>query len=444
MPVKPLAALCLQTILKHIELVSGLGHELPHDNPHVQRILSKVSSANQLREIELNSPQLQGYTEKFWRELIRREFPGARKKNYVPSDPTGWWKIYKRHKKEHDESLNAATAALKNAFDGLAAEKGKNVSLLVNRSQLPKPPRTGRALRTPGTGQRNDNTSSLSFTSGSRTKLTSGKNVLKRARREAMEAAAKRGVLGKTARPIGAPSAQIKSAPPSLLEHNRVAAQPEFRVPSGLSTNKPAPVRKRESSPAYGRKGDSPDPIVVDVSSGDDEDPLFDDVDAQSPPAKRPRLGPRRSTPPPKDPLFDSDGDESPRAKPAPAKLKTTPARPTMTPSSGAGPSKPAPPKRAGAAVLPGKPGASRFLAQSSAPSGKTAVSKKPLQTSPPPKQPASASAASAKAPAKPNPGAERASSPQEKPAASGSAPQPPVVRRKPKVDIFMKPRKRP
>ena len=445
MPVKTLAALCLHTILKHIELVSGLGHELPHDNPHVQRILSKVSSAKQLREIELNSPQLQGHTEKFWIELIRREFPGSRKKNYVPSDPTGWWKIYKRHKKEHDESLDAATAALKNAFDGLAAEKGKNVSLLVNRSQLPKPPRTGRALRTRGTGQRNDNTGSLSFTSGSRTKLTSGKNVLKRARREAMDVAAKRGVLGKTTRPIGAPSTQMKAAPPSLREHHRVAAQPEFRVPSGLTTNKPVPARKRDSSPAHGRKGDSPNPIVVDVSSGNDVNPLFDDIDAQSPPAKRPRLSLRRSTPPPKDPLFDSDGDESPRAKPAPAK-------PKMTPSSGAGPSKPAPLKRTGAAVLPGKPGASRFLAQSSTSSGKTSVSKKPLKSSPPPKQPVSASAAGAKAPAKPSPGsgagagagAGRASSPQGKPSASGSAPQPPIVRRKPKVDIFMKPRKRP
>lgn len=443
MPVKPLAALCLQTILKHIELVSGIGHELPHDNPHVQRILAKVSSANQLREIELNSPQLQGHTEKFWRELIRREFPGARKKNYVPSDPTGWWKIYKRHKKEHDESLNAATAALKSAFDGLAAEKGKNVSLLVNRSQLPKPPRTGRALGTRGTGQRNANTGSLSFTSGSKTKLNSGKNVLKRARREAMDVAAKRGALGKMARPIGAPSSQMKAAPPSLLEHKRVAAQPVFRVPSGLSTNKPAPARKRESSPVYARKEDSPDPIVVDVSSGDDADALFDDIDAQSPPAKRPRLGPRSSTPPPKDPLFDSDGYESPRAKP-------TSAKPKATPTSVAGPSKSAPPKRKGPAVLPGKPGASRFLAQSSASSGKAAVPKKPLKTSPPPMSTASASAAGAKAPGKPSSTAGsrseagRASLPQGKPAASGSAPQPPIVRRKPKVDVFMKPRKRP
>ena len=256
-----------------------------------------------------------------------------------------------------------------------------------------------------------------------------------------MDVAAKRGALGKMARPIGAPSSQIKAAPPSLLEHNRVASQPEFRVPSGLSTNRPAPARVRDPSPTHGRKNDGPDPIVVDVSSEDDVDPLFDDLDKQSPPAKKPRLGPKKSAPPAKDPLFDSDEDEGPKARPAPVKSKAVT-------SSGAGPSKPGPLKRAGAAALPGKPGASRFLAQSSTSSGKTAVSKRPAQTSPPPNQPASASTAGAKGPAKPSPGAGsgagRASSPQEKPSASGSTPQPPMVRRKPKVDIFMKPRKRP
>ncbi|KAL2112765.1 hypothetical protein VUR80DRAFT_6486 [Thermomyces stellatus] len=457
MPVKSLTTLCMQTILRNINLVSSVGTELPHDNPHVQKILSKVASAHQLHEIELNSPQLQGHTEKFWKELIRRHFPSSRKKNYVPSDPSGWYKVYKRHKKEDDESLEAANAALKSAFNDIAAEKEKNVSLLINRSQLPKPPRTGRALRTPRGDLQTNNTSSLTFNAGSRTKLTSGKNVLKRARREAMDVAAQRGPLGKQ---TGASSSQLKAAPPSFLERNRVAAQPAIRVPSKPSTAKLGPAVKRQFSPPDGAKSDEPEPIIVSVSDEEDSDPLFGGADDQGPPTKRPRLGPKQSGRPPKDPLFDSDGEESADAKEPAAKS-------TVAKGKAVASSQPKPLKRKAGALLPGKPGAGHFLSHSStAPSSKVTLSQKPSSAkpssavdagsnvraapkvgkapSPPAVKPSQAPETGKKSPVKLAPSADQDSSPKDKPASSAASHPPPMLPRKRKVDIFMKPRKRP
>lgn len=434
MPVKSLTTLCMQKILDNIKLVSGIGAELPHDNPHVQKILARIPSANQLREMELNSPQLQGYTEKFWKELIRRHFPGSKRKNYVPSDPTGWHKVYKRHKKEHDESLEAANAALKSAFDDIAVEKEKNVSVLLNSSQLPKPPRTGRAFARRGGGQQTANTSSLSFTGGSRTKLNSGKNVLKRARREAMDAAAKqRGPLGRLSRAGGVGPDMLKAAPSGFLERNRVASQPHIRAPSGPSTKKPVPANKRHASPL----DDGPEPIVLNVSDDEYSDPLFDDTDEQGPPAKKPRLGPKRTGYPAQDPLFDSDSEEGAEAKEASPKSR-------MTKRSGAASSQASPVKLKAGALLPGKPGAGRFLNHPSTTSGgKATASQKPSRASPPAKS-SSASATGPKGVAKPAPDTGRGPSPpQDRPAASGSARPPGMLPRKKKVDVFMKPKPR-
>lgn len=477
MPVKSLTALCMQKILNNISLVSSIGDELPHDNRHVQKILSRITSANQLRQMELNSPQLQGHTEKYWRELIRRDFLGARKKNYIPSDPTGWWKVYKRYKKEDDAASAAANAALKSAFNDIAAEKEKNVSLLISRSQLPRAPRTGRAYGTRQRGKAKEDTSSLRFNAGSRTKLNSGKNVLKRARREARDVAAQHGALGNMSR-VGAGASRLKAAPASLLEYNRVASQPDYRTPAGPSTESPA-HDKHQLSPPNGFKDDLPEPVIIDVTDDDYSDALFDDADEQPPPAKKPRLGTGRRGLPPKDPLFDSESDENSKSREPPAKprmkknglglpsshpappkrkarelydsdaeedlkMKQPPAKRAMTKGKAVAPSQAAPVKRKGP-LLPGKPGAGRFLnLPSTTSSTKAAAPQKPPQVKPSQASPPPARSSSATKSVNPASG-RSASPPQDKPGVEGSPASvqlgPP---RKKKVDIFMKPRRRP
>lgn len=447
----------MQQIIRNIHLISSVGTELPHDNPHVQKILSKVASAQQLHEIEVNSPQLQGHIENFWKELINRHFPGSRKKNYVPSNPSGWYKVYNRHKKEDDESLEAANATLKKAFTNIAAEKEKNESLILNRSDLPKPPRTGRALSRRGP-QKTIDKSSLTFNAGSRTKLNSGKNVLKRARREAMDVAAQHGSL---ARQMGVGSSKLKTAPRGFLEHSRVASQPPIRAPSGLSSKKPAPALKRQFSPPNRAKSDEPEPVVIDVSDEEDSGSLFDESDDQEPPAKKLRLGPKQSRYPPMSSFFDSDGAES-------SDTRETPKKSAIAKGKSVASSQPSPLKRKAGGLLPGKPGARHFLNTSSTgPSNKATPSQKPApakapassvdkrgvvkpaqkasKATSPPAKPSPVSASGEKGVAKLVPSAGRdPSPPQEKSATAGPSHPPQMLPRKKRVDIFMKPRRRP
>lgn len=439
MPPKSLVALCLGTILKNISLVSGIGDELPYDNPHVQKILSKIASATQLREMETNSPQLQGHTGKFWKEIIHREFPNSRKKNYVPSDPAGWWKVYKRHKKEHEESLEAATAALRNAFDGIAASDGKNRSLVLERSQLPKPTRTGRAIGARRRGQRPaTGSSSLTFTAGSRTKLVSGKNVLRRARREAMDIAVQRGSLATVSRAGGTGTSQLRAAPLSLLERNRVAAQPALRTSSGLASSLPAPVSRPRPARVDQRRHDEPEPIIVDVDMSDmgDSDSLFGDSDEDEPPAKKARRDSRQ----PRDlPRGSNDRDRAPKAKAAAPMANASKAVAIDSAEH-------EPPKRKKSALLPGKPGAGRFLKPSSNPSssGKSTALHRPPRAPTTSTTQSSTSATGAAAKVTSGPAGRAYSPPQAKPAASSPPPPPAaMLPRKRKVDIFMKPRKR-
>ncbi|SPN96861.1 uncharacterized protein DNG_00381 [Cephalotrichum gorgonifer] len=430
MPPKSLVALCLGTILKNINLVSGIGDDLPPDNPYVQKILARIGSSAQLREMEINSPQLQGHTDKYWKELIQRDFPNSRKKNYVPSDPSGWWKVYKRHKKEHDESLQAATAALKNAFDGIAEKEGRNVSVVLDRSRLPRPTRTGRSIGGPRRPPKRPDTSSLAFTAGSRTKLISGKSVLKRARREARDIAVQRGSLANLSRPLDSRSNQLRAAPASFIESNRVASQPALRAALPQAPKKPAVSETYTSYTSKGRK-DEPEAIIVGASDEEDSDNLFDDSDEERPAAKKSRYDSGRSG-------FRRANDSSGGNGWDGVKTK-----PTVSKDLGVDSSTTTPIKRKHTALLPGKPGAGRFLGKSSVSSSKVTASPNPSETSRSLSRPSPNSSGGTRVTTKSSPPARRASPPpQTKPTAS-SPPPAAMPPRKRKVDIFMKPRRR-
>ena len=446
MPVKSLVDLCLNTILKNINLVSGIGDELPHDNRHVQKILARIPTAAQLREVEVNSPQLQGHTAKYWKAMIHRDFPTARKKNYVPSDPAGWWKVYKRYKREHEESLRAATAALQSAFAGLAKEESGNVATIVDGKRLPRPPRTGtgRRIGAPRSGQRQAGSSTLAFTAGSRTKLVSGKNVLRRARREAKDIAAQRGSLGAVSRVSNAAGGQLRAAPTGFIEHHRVASQPEFRKSLPPTSSRPTQSSNTDAKVATKRKREDPECVVINVSEEDDSDDLFgEESDGDRPPAKVARLGSgRRQNTVKREPLFDDDGGyddnydgNSYSVSRKNSVSKTQSSRPLEATRVSL------PLKRPSAGLLPGKPGFTRFM--------KSTSSSRPSASSPPPKPSATLPAMakvsnSSTTPSKLSARPRAESPPQQLQAAAASQQSPDVAfPRKRKPDIFMKPRKR-
>ncbi|KAK7756864.1 hypothetical protein SLS62_001309 [Diatrype stigma] len=201
--------------------------------PTVRNILLQVNNAKQLRQLEENSPQLEGEDVECWTRLIKKDFPVlAKKHNFEPKNPASWYLIYAKYERLEAEQKREAEAKLKAAFAGLKKEKAENVSHIVASRKLPRPPKDGRGIpggaRRTGTGGRRPDDGDLRFTSGTRTKTTTGKGILRKAYREAREISAR----NRLATPTGllpVRQGQIASAPKAMVEEARIKAQPAIR-----------------------------------------------------------------------------------------------------------------------------------------------------------------------------------------------------------------------
>ncbi|PHH67246.1 hypothetical protein CDD81_3015 [Ophiocordyceps australis] len=205
MPLKSLFELATSACLQHIKEINSIGDFLPY--PTMRHILTKIESANQLHQIELNSPQIQGETGEIWTKIIENDFPLEYRANtYLPSSPDKWYRVWQKYKREHDAALKQSEEQLKSALLGLQEDKEKNVSKIVERKHLPP---AGRTKRFPS---RDAGTSRLTFASGSRTKTHNGSSVMKRVRREVQEIATIHGALSRAVR---APIRSAAAKPPA-------------------------------------------------------------------------------------------------------------------------------------------------------------------------------------------------------------------------------------
>ncbi|KAK1599953.1 RNA polymerase II transcription factor SIII subunit A [Colletotrichum navitas] len=238
-PVKSLAELCVAVCQRHITELSSVGNGDTLQYHHVRDILMRVTNPAQLREIEINSPHIQGETSEIWLRLIKKEFPTeSHDKNYAPKNPSKWYKIYERYAEERRHAQQQAEAELLARVQGLQQKKDNNVSRIVDPKFarfLPKPPKTGRTFGTRGRGGK-DLPSSLSFAAGSRMKTTTGASVMKKARREAKEIVGIRSNLAVPTGLIRAP--RLSKAPPSMAAEHRISTQPVFR-PTSTSSRPP-------------------------------------------------------------------------------------------------------------------------------------------------------------------------------------------------------------
>ncbi|KAK2010537.1 hypothetical protein LZ32DRAFT_607385 [Colletotrichum eremochloae] len=238
-PVKSLAELCIAVCQRHITELSSVGNGDTLQYHHVRDILMRVTNPAQLREIEINSPHIQGETSEIWLRLIKKEFPTeSHDKNYAPKNPSKWYKIYERYAEERRHAQQQAEAELLARVQGLQQKKDSNVSRIVDPKFarfLPKPPKTGRTFGTRGRGGK-ELPSSLSFAAGSRMKTTTGASVMKKARREAKEIVGIRSNLAVPTGLIRAP--RLSKAPPSMTAEHRISTQPVFR-PTSTSTRPP-------------------------------------------------------------------------------------------------------------------------------------------------------------------------------------------------------------
>jgi elongin-A len=202
----------------------------------VRSILQRIDSPEQLHQIEIHSPQIKGEDAELWRAFIARDIPTWSKKNYVPKNPHKWYEIYCRYKKEQQKEIEAAEATLKESMLGIQKRRATHVSKVVDMKTLPKLPRDPRMLANNGgvplnkhRGFKKEGASSLVWTAGSKTKLTDGKSVLTRARREAKEIS-QMSKLAKPTHQLSGRMGQVVRAPPAMVNEYRTANQPALKI----------------------------------------------------------------------------------------------------------------------------------------------------------------------------------------------------------------------
>ncbi|KAG5996305.1 hypothetical protein E4U54_002618 [Claviceps lovelessii] len=424
MPPKSLFDLATAACVKNLKGLESIGDFLPYEA--VRHILLKIESAPQLRQIELNSPQIKGHTGEIWLKLIERDFPLEYKnKAYKPQDPDHWYRVWEKYKKAHDRAIQESEDKLKNALAGLRQDKEKNTSRIIERKLLPKTLRlaSGKKLYS---GHRDAHSNALTFNAGSRTKTNNGASVMRKVRREVREIATIHGSLSK---PIRAPTrqslqTQLSKAPAAMVNDYQRASQPQYRSRTAFSPEARSALVEHEERATF----------ISDSEDDEDGDDIFDDEMPKAP---------SRSVPKSKPVIHASSTSHLKKASDSSSQA-TPPTSRASTPSTAS-----SSPKKASGGLLSNKfRGAVRKVAGKSSPSSRSS----PLPPPPPPPPPPTTTTTTTKTVATAKParqpevaktthvGPTRASSP---PAAdSGAAPVPPsdsLPRKRKAVDIFMR-----
>jgi elongin-A len=291
--------------------------------------LSRVTSPEQLRRIELASPQIRGEDAELWKAFIQRDVPNYKLKNYVPKNPLKWYEVYMRYKKEYMREIERDKERLREALLGIKKEKETHVSKVVDAKYLPKVPKDPRMLANdagvPIEGRKRalakPGVSSLSFASGPKTRMKDPASVLTRARREAKEISS-RNKLGKPTHGLIAPTSQVLRAPRAMVDDYRKAAKPQLRI---FATRKKPEGASNLQSPANGPSLEEREKklraltmtsrvTLVGSDSEDDSEDNLDDLVGEKKAAS--------TSPPPKKPYLKQETQHTPN--PASAKRPQT------------------------------------------------------------------------------------------------------------------------
>lgn len=232
--------MCLAVALRNVASITDIG-EMPFDS--ARPILKHIENPAQLHELEVNCPQLTAEPEQMaeiWSRLLYKKFPKWDEKGYAIDDDMSWYDTFVAVKDAVDRDNAEATAQLQRQLAGFDRDKEGHATLLVNnRALLRKMPGATAKRRTPG-GQ---HIGAFSFGAGSRTKMTTGQSVMRRARREAREI----GKISALSTPTGAlrvAQGQIRKAPEAMVHDHRVARNPEvvIRAPKKRSSASSGPL----------------------------------------------------------------------------------------------------------------------------------------------------------------------------------------------------------
>ncbi|KAL8952341.1 MAG: hypothetical protein Q9222_001752 [Ikaeria aurantiellina] len=202
----------------------------------IRPVLLKIENPKQLQNLEEACPQLYGPDEELWKAFIRRDIHKWEEKMIYPKNPKSWSKVYRKLQKEHEAEVAEDTARLKAAFSGIKQEKDRHQSRVMEG--VPHIPKLDgmqfahaaeyNRVKKPVKDTR-PTTTVLKFNSGSKTKVLTGRGVMEKARREAMELNRfkKNSALSTPTHQLHNIATQVLRAPPGRIEDFKRAAIPQ-------------------------------------------------------------------------------------------------------------------------------------------------------------------------------------------------------------------------
>jgi len=427
-PRRSLVEMCIKVAIDNIQKMNSLTGVPPR---LVSDILRAVKSAHQLHQFETRSEDIYDETPPHWRRIIAKDFPKlSQEHQWVPSNPKSWYKVWKKYKKIQDESVAAATEALAQTFAAQQKEKDSKRTqvVLLGQARMLALPSLGKGVLRNVGGSSGGSTSHWS-SQPPRPKPTPLSRV-----KTQVKAEAKRLKLATPTGSLVVRPGQIAKAPDSMIRDKRIERQ--FDPASTLAREPRQVVRpfidiaerardrerkEREERLLRIKNISKPPENVVNFDDDDDEhvdnsgggmlDDLFGELEASAASSPSPESSsPVRQTSRPR-------GASHSPAKPASISLGAgIPGTSTAS----------VPPSRR-RGLLSAAPGLTKVTKVTRAVTSPPASTSPPANNSPPPVKllPRSAPGLSPTASAPP-------------------ASNFPIQKRKPVVDIFMRPRKRP
>ncbi|KAI9761674.1 MAG: hypothetical protein M4579_000908 [Chaenotheca gracillima] len=220
MPAPTLVQLAKRGCIKNLSAIVDVG-DAPYEI--VRDVLVKIRDPEQLRQVEISSPQICGEDSEVWLEIIKRNIPDWESKPHTPKNPQNWYKVYRKLHKDNEAAVLKDAEVLKAAMQGIKTERASHTSKLVDMNALPdnlrKHTKVGGSSRQPDKKPR----PVMSLGGGtSKTKAFSGRQVIEKARREGRE----KGIFNDSRNPLNIPTHKLNARASAVTS-----------VPKGLPTS---------------------------------------------------------------------------------------------------------------------------------------------------------------------------------------------------------------
>lgn len=131
MPVRSLVQMAISCAQRNIHFIDNLS-DMPYQMAHP--ILKKVTSPNQLLEIQTNSPHLAKDTGELWQAFIMRDLPNLTQENMIyPKNPESWYKVYRKLMRTEKEREAVQEEQLRISLLGDKVKREEKKTMFVDK-----------------------------------------------------------------------------------------------------------------------------------------------------------------------------------------------------------------------------------------------------------------------------------------------------------------------